>query len=141
MNEFRLETRRFLSNRAGKEVLEQHSSNRTEGGNLMRFRVELSKFRKGHLFCTRLLFKRIEPDKQRGPFFILFPVLPLLPYQSCSLSHRSQVNPEESFSVMSFSALILWLFNGVFLLCQGIKQIKKGKPTQCMEKVCKHAVV
>lgn len=93
MNEFRLEIRRFLSNRAGKEVLEQHSSSTSEGGNLMRFRTELSKFRKGYLFCTCLLFKGIEPDKPRGPFFILFPVLALLPYQSCSLSHRSQVNP------------------------------------------------
>jgi len=75
MNEFKLEFRRFLSNRAGKEVLEQHSSSTGKGRNLMRFRTELSKFRKGHLFCTCLLFKGIEADKPRGPFFMLFPVL------------------------------------------------------------------
>lgn len=96
MNEFRLEIRRFLSNRAGKEVLEQHSSSTSDSGNLMRFRPELIKFRKGHLFCTCLLFKGIESDKPRGPFLILFPVLALLPYQRCSFSHRSQVNPKHS---------------------------------------------
>lgn len=95
MNEFRLEIRTFLSNRAGKEVFEQHSSSTSGSGNLMRFRPELSKFRKGHLFCTCLLFKGIESDKPRGPFFILFPVLALL-HQRCSLSHRSQVNPKHS---------------------------------------------
>lgn len=126
MNEFRLEIRRFLSNRAEKEVLEQHSSNRSEGGNLMRFRIELSKFRKGHLFCTRLLLKGIEADKPRGPFFILFPALPLLPYQNCSFSRRSRVNPARSFNMMSFSALMPWLFNGVFTLRQGFKQTTRA---------------
>jgi len=126
MNEFRLEIRRFLSNRAEKEVLEQHSSNRSEGGNLMRFRIELSKFRKGHLFCTRLLLKGIEADKPRGPFFILFPALPLLPYQNCSFSRRSRVNPAQSFNMMSFSALMPWLFNGVFTLRQGFKQTTRA---------------
>lgn len=69
----------------------------------MRFRTEFSKFRKGHLFCTCPLFKGIEPDKPRGPFFILFPVLDLVPYQNCTLEYENQVNLEQSLCDEFFS--------------------------------------
>lgn len=92
----------------------------------MRFRTEFSKFRKGHLFCSCPLFKGIEPDKPRGPFFIPFPVLALVPLSDL---HRCIQKPGKSGAEFVWWVFQHWshgyLMEG-FVLCLRFKQTKRA---------------
>ncbi|KAJ7401119.1 hypothetical protein BTVI_98807 [Pitangus sulphuratus] len=73
--------------RAKKAEMRMKSADETKLGGIIRAEVDSSTRR---ALCD-WNDRGIEPDKPRGPFFILFPVLALLPYQSCTLAYKSQV--------------------------------------------------